>query len=149
MKILKLFFIAVSIIHLSSVVEARPAKSNVINMSSLDSAHVWVVSQGTRLVAGDPYQNEFYILDRKKSPKVASLGPKANSKMKTVDKLGIAKIRLALNKALDREVSRKNATKKIAVATRLEKHKTITNKKVERVALNTTHFEVGRAYVYR
>lgn len=62
-----LLFIASSAILFSHHANARVAAGDLINTKAID--HPWVVAPGTRLAAGDPSQNEFYILGREERPR--------------------------------------------------------------------------------
>jgi hypothetical protein len=71
-----------------------------IDTRPFDKAQIWVVSPGTKLLASNNYQNEFYIIGKKgSSTQVTS----ANQiKTRLASKKEIARIKLAITETLHR-----------------------------------------------
>lgn len=100
-----------------ATVVAHAARTEWLNTKPLERAHPWVVSPGARLVAGDPRQNEFYILGggAEREPN-ASAAPaptfkRVASRVRVAKKADVAKIELAINETLHKAAASKRVTK--------------------------------------
>ena len=78
----------------------------MINTSPIDRGGV--VAPGTRLAAGDPNQNEFYILGA--SP------IRHQDNVKVMSNAEIAKIKVAINESLQKAARKKITSKSLAAA---------------------------------
>lgn len=143
MKMLTFLFIAVSTFFFTSAVHARTPDAGSINTKAVDKNHLWVVAPGTRLVAGDPNQNEFYIIGKSDA---STNVPAINQKRTIVaNKTDIARIKIAISETLSR-ASKKKTMSKINVAMKTKKHKVARVKPISKikVALNKKHRKVKR-----
>jgi hypothetical protein len=154
MKIIKHAIVALSFFTLPHFVYAQGSGNDFLDTRSVDRAQRWVVSPGTRVVAGDPYQDEFYIVGGSipiaateappSEPRIQMTARKVNTNKAKIaaKKADVRKIKLALNKAMHAKTSQKSARHQ-SVASKKSRQKTAKAKQTPhskvKVAMNHPH----------
>lgn len=98
MKLFHYFYTIAFFLFVTQLTYAYSSHASSIDTKSMDNAYLWVVSPGTRLVAGN--KNEFYIIS-KDELSTHSTGAK-RIKTRIASKKDVARIKMAINDILHR-----------------------------------------------